>query len=189
MVSWEAGARKLGNARNDPARACLCKNHLLPLLGQFWSQRHPDSSISSTLTPQGLLPVTRVSGKWSQWDSEQDWGGVDCWEVKSRAEGGEGGGRLWKEGLSLIPATLSRNNIQKGGKDCDLRSWGFPGGSGIKESACSVGDLGLIPGSGRSLAEGNSYPLQYSCLENPKDRGAWRATIHGITKNWTQLSN
>ena len=49
-----------------------------------------------------------------------------------------------------------------------------------KESSCSVGDLGLIPGLGRSLGEGNGYPLQYSCLENPMDRGAWQATVHGV---------
>ena len=50
---------------------------------------------------------------------------------------------------------------------------GFPGGSGHKESACPAGDLGLIPGSGRSPGEGNGYPLQYSFLENSMDRGAW----------------
>ena len=51
---------------------------------------------------------------------------------------------------------------------------GFPGGSGDKESACHAGDLSLIPGSGRAHGEGNGYPLQYSCLENQMDRGAWR---------------
>ena len=50
---------------------------------------------------------------------------------------------------------------------------GFPGGSDGKESACKARDLDLIPGLGRSLGEGNGYPLQYSCLENPMDRGAW----------------
>ena len=65
----------------------------------------------------------------------------------------------------------------------------FPGGSDSKVSACSAGDPGLIPGSGRSPGEGNGNPLQYSCLENPMDRGAWRATVHGFTKSWTQLSN
>ena len=55
-------------------------------------------------------------------------------------------------------------------------SWGFPGGSDTKGSACNAGDLGLIPGSGRSPGEGNGNPLQYSCLENPMDRGAWWAT-------------
>ena len=59
---------------------------------------------------------------------------------------------------------------------------GFPGGSTSKESACNAGDLGLIPGSGIPPREGNSNPLQYSCLENSMNRGAWRATVHGITR-------
>ena len=54
----------------------------------------------------------------------------------------------------------------------------FPGGSDIKESAYSAGDPGSIPGLERSPGKGNSNPLQYSCLENPMDRGAWRATVH-----------
>ena len=65
----------------------------------------------------------------------------------------------------------------------------FPGGSDGKESACSVGDLGSIRRLGRFPGEGNGYPLQYSCLGNPMGRGAWRATVHGVTKNWTQLSD
>ena len=64
---------------------------------------------------------------------------------------------------------------------------GFPGGSDGKESACSAGDLGSIPGLGRSPLEGNGNPLQYSCLENPMDRGAWQATVHGVAKSQTQL--
>ena len=59
---------------------------------------------------------------------------------------------------------------------------GFPGGSDGKESACNVGDPGSIPGSGRSSGEGNGKPLQYSCLENPMDRGAWQATYYGVAK-------
>ena len=62
---------------------------------------------------------------------------------------------------------------------------GFPGGSDDIESTCSAGDLGLIPGLGRSPGEGNDNPLWYSCLENPMDRGAWWATDHGVTKSWT----
>ena len=50
-----------------------------------------------------------------------------------------------------------------------------------------VRDAGSIPGSGRSLGEGNGNPLQYSCLENPMDRGAWEATVHGVAKSWTRL--
>ena len=66
---------------------------------------------------------------------------------------------------------------------------GFPGSSEGKESACNAGDLGLVPGSGRSSGEGNSNLLQYSCLENSMHSGAWQATIHGVIKSWTQLSN
>ena len=59
----------------------------------------------------------------------------------------------------------------------------FPGGSDDKESACNAGDLDLIPGLGWYPEEGNSYPLQYSCLENPMDRGAWQATVHKVTES------
>ena len=59
----------------------------------------------------------------------------------------------------------------------------FPGGSAGEESACNVGDLGLIPRLGRSPGEGNDYLLQYSGLKNSMDRGAWRATVHRIAKN------
>ena len=62
-------------------------------------------------------------------------------------------------------------------------------GSDGKESACNAGDPCLIPGLGRSLKEGNDYPLQYSCLENSMDRGAWQASVHGVTKGQTQLRN
>ena len=58
-----------------------------------------------------------------------------------------------------------------------------------KELAFKAGDLGSIPGSGRSPEEGNGYPLQYSCRENSKDSKAWQATVHGVTKSQTQLSN
>ena len=62
---------------------------------------------------------------------------------------------------------------------------GFPGGSDNKASACNAGDLGLIPGQGRSPGEGNGNPLQYSCLENSMDEGAWCVTVHGIAKSQT----
>ena len=66
---------------------------------------------------------------------------------------------------------------------------GFPGGSEVKASACNAGDLGSIPGSGRSPGEGNGNPLQYSFLENPMDGGAWWATVHGVAKSRTRLSD
>ena len=65
---------------------------------------------------------------------------------------------------------------------------GFPGGSDGKESACNARDPGSIPESGRSTGEGNGYPLQYSCLENSMDRGAWQVTVLRVTKSWIQLS-
>ena len=64
-----------------------------------------------------------------------------------------------------------------------------PGGLVVKNLPANAGDLGLIHGLGRSLGEGNGNPLQYSCLENPVDRGAWQATVHGVAKSWTRLSD
>ena len=64
----------------------------------------------------------------------------------------------------------------------------FPCSSDDKESVCQPGYLGLIPGLGRPLGERNGHPLRYSCLGNPMDRGAWRATVHGVTKSWTRLT-
>ena len=65
---------------------------------------------------------------------------------------------------------------------------GFPGGSDSKASAYNAGDPGSIPGLGRSSGEGNGNPLQYSCLENPMDRGTWWATVHGVTKSRTDFT-
>ena len=59
----------------------------------------------------------------------------------------------------------------------------------VKASVYNAGDLGSIPGLGRSPGEGNGNPLQYSCLENPTDRGAWQATVHGVAKSQTRLSD
>ena len=65
----------------------------------------------------------------------------------------------------------------------------IPGSSAGKESSFSAGDPGSIPGSGRSPGEGNGNPLQYSCLENPRDGGDWLATVHGVTQSQTRLSD
>ena len=75
-----------------------------------------------------------------------------------------------------LPITLILNNIPSPYP-------GFPCGSGGKESTCNAGDLGLIPELGRCPEEGNSYPLQYSGLENSTDRGAWQATVHGVAES------
>ena len=68
---------------------------------------------------------------------------------------------------------------------------GFPGGTVIKNlpaNAGATGDVGWIPGSGRSPGAGNDKPLQYSCLGNPMNKGVWQATVHGVTKGWRRLS-
>ena len=65
----------------------------------------------------------------------------------------------------------------------------IPGGSDDRESTYNAGDPASIPELGRSPGEGNGNPLQYSCLENPRDGGAWRAAVHGVAKSQTQLSN
>ena len=84
--------------------------------------------------------------------------------------------------LRLRPNTVKKRNKNK--------YWYFPGGSEVKASACNEGDLGSIPGSGRSPGEGNGNPLQYSCLEKPMGGGAWWATlVHGVIKSRTWLSN
>ena len=85
--------------------------------------------------------------------------------------------------MKELKATLLVENLHS------LWSKGFPGGSDGKESACNVGDLGSVPWLGRSPGGGNGNPLQYSCLENPMDRGAWCATVHGLAKSRTQLSD
>ena len=70
---------------------------------------------------------------------------------------------------------------------CSSLVWSFPAGSEVKASACNAGDSDLIPGLGRSPWDGNGNPLQYSCLENPRDRGAWWAAVYGVTQSWTRL--
>ena len=67
--------------------------------------------------------------------------------------------------------------------------WGYPRGSDSKASACNAGDQGSIPGLGRSPGEGNGSPLQYSCLENSMDGGAWGVRVDGVTESQTQLSD
>ena len=72
---------------------------------------------------------------------------------------------------------------------CETPWSGLPWWLSAKESACNAADASSVPGLGRSPGEGNGNLLQYSCLENLMDRGAWRAAVHGVTKSWTQLSN
>ena len=83
--------------------------------------------------------------------------------------------------VNYISINLEKNTYEARG------ALGFPGCSVNKESSCNAGDPGSIPGLGRSPVEGDGHPLQYSCLASSMDRGAWRATVHGVTKSQTQL--
>ena len=86
------------------------------------------------------------------------------------------------------PGDLPELGIKPG--SCALQADFLPSEPPGKESACNAGDAGeagSAPGSGRSSGEGNGYRPQYSCLENPMDRGTWRATVHGVTKSGTRL--
>ena len=97
--------------------------------------------------------------------------------------------------MNFIVFNISYANRQfiMHGMSCSLSKGGFLGSPAGKESICNAGDPGLIHGSihglGRSPGEGIGNPLQYSCLENPMDRGAQQATVHGVAKSQTQLSN
>ena len=96
-----------------------------------------------------------------------------------------------KERIKCLPPVLEKKKTTSlWGRGLEIsvpkEYLGFPRGSDGKESACGAGDLGLICGLGRSSREGNCYPLWYSCLENSMDRRAWRTTVHGVAKNWTQ---
>ena len=82
--------------------------------------------------------------------------------------------------------TYSLSNFQISGPV--LTTMGFPSGSVVKNLPANAGDTVLIPKSGRSPGKGNGPPLQYSCLRNPVDRGAWWASVHGVAKSWTQLN-
>ena len=70
-----------------------------------------------------------------------------------------------------------------------MNNEGFPGGLAVKNLPANAGDAGSIPGSERSPGEGNDYPLWYSCLQNSMDRGVWWATVHGVTRSQTYLSD
>ena len=91
--------------------------------------------------------------------------------------------------MAMAEAQENKDSFGSSPSRLRITVMGFPGGSGGKASACNAGDPGSIPGSGRSPGEGNGNPLQYSCLENPMDRGAWQAAVHGVTKSQTGLRN
>ena len=122
----------------------------------------------------------------------------------SQRSPGEGIGYALQNSWASLVAQMVKNRLQC--KRPRFHSWvrkfpwrrdrlptpvfkGFPGGSDGRESACNVEDLVSTPGLGRSSGGGHGYPLQYCCLENPMDRATWWATVHGVAKSQTRLSD
>ena len=140
-------------------------------------------------TTKGVLAVTEYSGV--IWDNIH-WKGINSraffptrsWFFFHGQDPGMGPEIMKQEHFPSDDGQLCLSAIY-----CGL--YNFPGGSDSKESACNAGDLGLIPGLGRFLGEENSNPLQYSCLENFMDRGAWWAAVHGsqrVGHDWVTLA-
>ena len=106
-------------------------------------------------------------GLWTVWVQRASWN----WAL------------LWILFLMIFLGTLLERQVSFTASQAFWIKLGFPSGLVGKESACSAGDLGSLPESGRSPGEGNGNPLQYSCLQNPMDRGAWQATVHGVAES------
>ena len=122
--------------------------------------------------------VGQVSFASFSWD-RSSWGQGNCTQGSDSAV------------IQLPPLhsfSLGNNNVAKQALKKKKRIC-FPDGSVDKESTCNAGYQSSIPGLGRFPGEGNSNPLQHSCLGNPMDRGAWRATVHGVMKSWEWLSD
>ena len=109
---------------------------------------------------------------------------VLAWSLESPRDGGASWAAIY--GVSQSQTQLKRLSSNS---NSSIRYIGFPGGSVVKNPPANAGDAGLIPGSGRSPGELNGNPLQYSCLGNPIDRGAWQATDHRVAKSQTQLGD
>ena len=135
-----------------------------PDAGKDWRQEEKEMTkdeVGWMVSPTQLTWVLVISGRW-QWTGKP--------------------GVPQSMGLQRVrhdwATELNRNNCE-----------GLPDDSVSKESACNAGDTGSVPGSGRFPGGGNSNPLQYSCLENPMDRGAWQVIVYGVSKSRTQLND
>ena len=111
---------------------------------------------------------------------------TEIWDLKPKTSRGKH--RQYYQYVFWSASSGKRNKSHSKQIGLD-QTHGFLGGSGGRESSCSVGDLDSILGLGKSPGEGNGSPLQYSCLENSMNRGAWKATVHGVSKSQTWLSD
>ena len=135
-----------------------------PDAGKDWRQEEKEMTkdeVGWMVSPTQLTWVLVISGRWR-------------WTGKPGVPQSMGLQRVRHDWAT----ELNRNNCE-----------GLPDDSVSKESACNAGDTGSVPGSGRFPGGGNSNPLQYSCLENPMDRGAWQVIVYGVSKSRTQLND
>ena len=199
----------------SPSRRQQGQNYWEARRGSVWTQRRNQASGYEERKPERIYFITKQSFKGSPplYDSPVSCvhGSVYWWAGTSVGERGmdpEIFSRVWLL-ISLyhssqvtdnhdnwrintgVPKIFSsRHFLRSLGTFTKYSSfWGFCGGSDGKESACNAEDPDTTLGLGRSTGEGNGKPTQYSCLENSMDRGAWRATVHGIAKSLTQLSD
>ena len=117
---------------------------------------------------------------------------MSCWNWRTKKENSQI--TYSSEGILITPSFIVPRESHLSWTiflhTCEMHLWGFPGSSAGKESAFSTGDQGLIPELGRSSREGNGYPLQHSCLENPQGQRSLEGyPVHGVTKSRTQLSD
>ena len=109
---------------------------------------------------------------------------MNCSPPGSSVHGDSPGNNTGDSCHAFLQGIFPTQGLNPGLPHCSLS---FPGSSEGKASPCNTGDLDSIPGSGRSPGEGNGNSLQYSCLENPMDGGAWWAAVHRVAESWTQL--
>ena len=184
------------------------------LLRVPWTARRSNQSILKEISPgyslEGQMLRLKLPYFATSFEELSHWKRPWCW---GRLGAGEGDSRGW-DGMALPtrwtwvwvnsgswwwtgrPSVLWFKGSQRVGHNwvtelnwTECSQKGFPGGSDGKESFYSAGDSSSTCGSGRSPRGGHVSPLQYSCLENSMDRGAWRGTVHGVTKSWTWLSD
>ena len=158
-----------------------------------WSRVGPNP-ISGVLTDRhmGRRPGDHGGRGWNDVSTGQGPPRIAS-NIRSRERGQERSSPRAFRGRMILSTpgsqTSSLQNSERIDFCCFKSPRGFPGGSVVKNPPANAGDLGSIPGSRRSPGGGNGNPLQYSCPGNPVDRGAWWATVHGVAKSWTQLSN